>query len=154
MQALTGAGVAIDHSLIYAEGGFLELDDQWQIPAPLVERLADFLRHRTDVTAIFATNAHLALLAMQAIARVGLRVPEDLSLVSVDTFEVIPLGPPLLTCALQRGTGIGAAAVDLLEEGLAGAPPRRVLLPMDIRTGRSIAPPAGRDQARADSPER
>ena len=141
VHALTLAGVAVDYSLHYvvstAEEGSL-----WEPRQQVVDAFAEFLHDHADVTAIYATNAFLALVAVRAIERLGLRIPEDISFVCIDPLEAIPLALPAVTCGLQQADAIGRTAVTLLHEMMAGKPPRTVLLPMLVRKHGSIGPPA------------
>lgn len=140
-QELAAAGIPLHRSLLYVEDGLIQLPAAWLIPDAIIERLAAFLRRKSEVTAIFATNAGLALLALYAAERLGLRVPDDLSIVSIDAVECLPLTVPALTCMLQQEEEIGATAIALLREQLSGGPPRRVILPMQVRRAGSVAAP-------------
>jgi DNA-binding LacI/PurR family transcriptional regulator len=140
MHALAGAGIPVDHSLIYIDERCSPHSDA-QVPEDHVRRFADFLQRRPDVTAIFASNAHLGLLARRALDHLGLQVPEDVSLVSIDGLPGMSMARPTITCAIQPSWEIGARAVELLQEGLAGKPPRRIQLPMRIVETGSVSPP-------------
>lgn len=143
MQALAAAGIPIDHSLIYiADRGSLQ--PNVPVPDAHVRRFAEFLHRRTDVTAIFASNAYLGLLAQAALDHLRLRVPDDVSLVSVDGLLGLPTQHPTISCAMQQSGEIGVKTVELAREGLAGKPPRRVLLPMHVSAAGSIMPPRPR----------
>jgi DNA-binding LacI/PurR family transcriptional regulator len=140
-QELAAAGIPLHRSLLYVEDGLLQLPASWLLPDTLIDRLAAFLRRKSEVTAIFATNAGLALLARYAAERLGWRVPDDLSIASIDAVECLPLTVPAVTCALQQEEEIGATAIALLQEQLSGGPPRRVMLPMQVRRAGSVAAP-------------
>lgn len=63
---------------------------------PLIDRL----QHPDRPTAIFAVNDWMALRFLRATASIGLRVPDDISLVGFDNLEVTELlSPPLTTVA-------------------------------------------------------
>ena len=111
------------------------------MPAMCVDRFAAYLRARPEITAIFASNAALALLALRACEQVGLRIPDDLSMTCIDAVQSYPLTLPTVTCALQPSVAIGRPAVELLREQLHGQPPRRVTLPMRIERAGSVTPP-------------
>ena len=142
-QALAAAGIPFDRSLLYIEDRLREVSPIWQIPGDIVERFATYLRRKPDVSAVFATNAALALLTLRAAERRGLCVPDDLSIVGIDAVQTFPLTLPTLTCALQQGFEIGTTAFELLQEQIQGQVPRRVMLPMTIARNGSIAPPRG-----------
>jgi DNA-binding LacI/PurR family transcriptional regulator len=140
--ALTGAGVPVDYSLHYVVHAPFTVALQWE-PAPeMISQFVAFLEQHPGVTAIYATNAQLALLAYRATNHLHLRIPDDISLVCIDPLEAIPLSLPALTCAVQPADAIGETAVTLLREAMAGQPPRTVLLPMQLRRAGSVGPPA------------
>jgi len=96
-------------------------------------------------TAIFAAADTMALGAMGAAAELGLRVPEDVSIVGFDDIQLAPhLNPPLTTLR-QDKLGLGAAAGEALIARIAGATDRPPLhtLPVELIVRGSTAPPAG-----------
>jgi GntR family transcriptional regulator of arabinose operon len=96
-------------------------------------------------TAIFAMNDMMAMQAMKAAKLVGLRVPEDLSLVGFDDEAIVNtlLDVPLTTVA-QDGFTMGRQAAELLIERIEGhsGPPRQEVLPTQLRVRASTALPA------------
>jgi len=138
-QALAAVGISLDRSLVYTEERLRDLPEHWKIPDETVERFAAYLRGRPRITALFATNAGVALLAIRAADRLGLRIPDDLSLVGIDPVEAFPISVRAITCAVQPGETIGRTAIDLLCEGLGGKAPRRVLLPTHIEHAGSVS---------------
>lgn len=140
-QALDAASLPLDRKLLYIEEHFEENAEEGFVPVTCVERFAAYVRARPEITAIFASNAALALLALRACDQVGLRIPDDLSLTCIDAVQSYPLTLPTVTCALQPSVAIGRTAVELLREQLQGQPPRRVTLPMRIERAGSVAPP-------------
>lgn len=65
-------------------------------------------------TAIFAANNFVAIGAMQAIREQGLRVPEDVALVTVDDIPLAFAVNPFLTVATQPAREMGQQATRLL----------------------------------------
>ncbi len=124
--------------------------DTGRLPEEHIARFATYLDEHPAITAVFATNAALASLALQAAERLLLRIPDDLSVVNIDPLSSVPLTPPLFTCGRQQGYEMGRTAVELLLEQLAGQPPRRVLLPMRLQREGSIAAPRPRTGSTAD----
>ncbi|HEY9499883.1 MAG TPA: LacI family DNA-binding transcriptional regulator [Terrimesophilobacter sp.] len=109
-----------------------EPDYGYEITKSLLER-------RSDVRALLCMNDRLAFGAYQALAECGVRVPEDVSVVSFDNDEVAAyLRPGLTTIALPHEE-MGRAAVELL---LAGGGPEDRLVSMPIIVRGSIAPVA------------
>lgn len=91
---------------------------------------------RNDIAAMICLNDRLAFGVYQAAAERGIRIPEDLSLVSFDNDEIASyLRPGLTTIALPHEE-MGARAVELL---LAGGPERQHLIPMPVIERASIA---------------
>ncbi|MGH2412027.1 MAG: GntR family transcriptional regulator, partial [Chloroflexota bacterium] len=144
-QALAAAGISLDRSLIYTEERLRDLPEPWEMPDEIVERFAAYLRVHPRVTALFATNAGVGLVAIRAADRLGLRVPDDLSIVGIDPVEAFPISIRAITCAIQPGEAIGRAAIDLIREGLEGKPARRVLLPTHIERADSVSAPKPMD---------
>ena len=90
---------------------------------------------RDDVRAILCMNDRIAFGVYQALTEAGLRVPEDVSIVSFDNDELAAyLRPGLTTIALPH-EAMGRKAVELL---LAGETSGEVLVPMPIVERASI----------------
>jgi LacI family transcriptional regulator len=67
------------------------------------EAARTFLNARTGATAIFFVNDEQALRALPVIARAGLRIPDDLSVICFDdTDQVLRYKPPLTAVAVPR----------------------------------------------------
>jgi DNA-binding LacI/PurR family transcriptional regulator len=143
VQALTDASVPVDFSLHFTPSGFPNPASVGWEPAPeVLDRFVDFLQTHPDVTAIFATNAALGLLALRAAERLRWRIPDDISLVCIDPLEAIPLSVPRVTAAVQDVEAMGLTAMRLLQELMAGKPPRSVLFPMQLVRAGTVGPPA------------
>lgn len=145
-QALTEAGVAVDPSLV---------------------RVAEYQRDGADAptrsmlalpqppTAIFAANDLSAMGILDTARRLGVRVPEDLSVVGFDDVPEASATTPPLTTVRQEIQQMGASAVELLLARLAvgaggvgadgpGAmqPPTHVRLPTTLVVRGTTAPPS------------
>lgn len=105
--------------------------------AGLVEARA-LLGSAEPPTAIMAANGFLALGVIDAARERGLRVPEDLAVVTFDDVESTAT-EPFLTCVEQPARGVGLAALDYLLSRIDGdmSPPRRTVLDGDLRIRRS-----------------
>lgn|GEM_PF-671919 len=142
VQALTEAGIPVDYSLHYVLSTLDDVNNPpWDLQPRVVEDFVDFLQAHADVTAVYATNAFLGLVAWRAIQRLGLRIPDDMSLICVDPLETIPLSVPEVTCGVQQGEAIGRTAVALLQDVMAGKSPRTVQLQMHLRRAGSVGMP-------------
>ncbi|PYE50570.1 LacI family DNA-binding transcriptional regulator [Deinococcus yavapaiensis] len=94
-------------------------------------------------TAIFAANDLSAIGALRAASALGLRVPEDLSIVGFDDIHAAAVTDPPLTTVRQPLEEIGQAAVQLLIQLTRGqsADPH-VRFPATLVTRGSTAPPS------------
>ncbi len=109
-----------------------------------IEELVRRLDRPDRPTAIFAMNDLMAMQALKAATLVGLRVPEDLSLVGFDDMDLVRhLEVPLTTVA-QDTFALGRRAAELLVERIEGyqGPPRQEVLPTQLRVRASTGPPA------------
>ncbi|MDF2725608.1 MAG: LacI family transcriptional regulator [Paenibacillus sp.] len=94
-------------------------------------------------TAIFCCNDLLAVGALQAAKEAGIRVPNELSVVSFDNTILASVTDPPLTSISQPMELLGAAAVDLLleqlEQGTPAAAKRRVAMRTELIVRASTA---------------
>lgn len=74
------------------------------------------LSRRNRPTAVFASNDYMAAAVITTAHIIGLRIPEDLSVVGFDDIPVASTTEPQLTTINQPIAAMGAAAVDLLVE--------------------------------------
>ena len=143
VRAHTEAGLAIDDSLIRHSdfrqaGGYATTYELLSSPS------------RPD--ALFVCNNLMALGALEAAAQLGLRHPEDVGLV---TFDEIPLASLLrspVSVVAQPAYRIGTEAARLLLKRAQGdtAPPRRMVLPVELRVRSSSLRPMLMPSGRAD----
>jgi LacI family transcriptional regulator len=84
-------------------------------------------------TAIFAANDASALVTMAVAAELGLRVPEDLSVVGFDNIPEAALHTPSLTTVAQPIRLMGRRAVEMLIELIEGRTLERTHLTLDTR---------------------
>lgn len=95
-------------------------------------------------TAIFAGNDRMAIGAIQAIIKKGLRVPEDISVIGLDDIEVAAFQSPALTTIRQSFPEMASQCVHLLMEILDGKEclyPQMVIEPELIVRQSTAAPP-------------
>jgi LacI family transcriptional regulator len=95
-------------------------------------------------TAIFAANNFIAIGAMRALRDAGLRVPEDMSVVSFDDLPIAITIDPFFTVASQPAYEMGARATELLLARLSGERSEvgeEIVLPTEIIIRRSSAQP-------------
>jgi LacI family transcriptional regulator len=107
------------------------------------QAVAELLRTPDRPTAVFTTDNAVALGAYDAVTEVGLRIPDDISIVAFDDAEWTSLVRPQITVVSQPVYQLGAEAAAMLlqrMEGREGDPVRRTLKASLI--GRqSVAPP-------------
>jgi LacI family transcriptional regulator, galactose operon repressor len=108
-HALREAGVSIAPEYIQ-EGRFDRLSGY--------EKALMLLQFSPRPTAIFAANDLVALGVLAALRELGLRCPEDLSLVGFDDLELASFTNPALTTVAQPAYQMGARAAALLFERL------------------------------------
>jgi LacI family transcriptional regulator len=115
-RAFAADGLSVDDRMVFkrtsddAEGGFA------------AARAA--LAEHPDITAIFATHDILALGALEAVARSGRRVPDDVSVVGFDDIAQVGHVEPMLTTVAFPKREMAQAAVELLLRAVeAGQPP-------------------------------
>jgi DNA-binding LacI/PurR family transcriptional regulator len=115
---------------------------------------------RPRPTAIFAANDRMAIGVLAAASDLGVRVPDELSLVGVDDIVMAAYVRPALTTVAMPAYDLGAAAMRLLAERLEakrqagrldGRPPR-VRLPVELVVRDSSAPPPGRRRRAGGGP--
>lgn len=102
----------------------------------------EFLTAHPDLTGLLCFSDQIAIGAAQAAARLGRRVPDDLSLVGFDDVPRAAAWDPPLTTIRQPLVDKGRVAADLLLELIAGRPPRRIELPIELVVRASTAPPS------------
>ena len=106
----------------------------------------DLLASQARPSAIFAANDLIAFGALDAARRIGIRVPEDLSVVGFDDIDMAGWEAFNLTTVKQPLGKMGREAVGLLLERIAAAeeatPPRRRTLPVELVRRRTLAPAA------------
>jgi LacI family transcriptional regulator len=101
-QALRAGGVAVDYNADCS-------------PDDAEEATRQLLSANPQITALFACNDHVALRAARAAQRLGLRIPNDLSLVGFDDTDFAADLEPALTTMHVDKIAMGRLAVQQLE---------------------------------------
>ena len=134
-QAMVEAG--LEHNLDHVYWGSFR-----QNPGEIAERA---LQSSPHPTAFLAVNNFIANGALQTFSEAGLRIPEDISLVSFDDIPVIINPNPFLTVSVQPAYEMGYQATQLLLERLRNEGPderQEIVLPTEIFIRQSTAPPS------------
>lgn len=103
----------------------------------------DLLTADESPTAIFAFNDNMAVGALQAARQLGIRVPEELSIVGFDDLEIASVTGPPLTTVRQPLEELGRIAASLLMRLLQGRTleASRIELSTRLIVRESTAPP-------------
>lgn len=120
-QALLEAGLEIDPQMI-VEGYFTQEGGY--------AAMAHLLRLQARPTAVFIAGDTMAFGALRAVHAAGVRVPDDVALVSFDDLPHAAFTTPTMTTMRQPIAELGAAAVQLLLERIRepGRSPSQTLL--------------------------
>ncbi len=110
--ALESHGIAFDPALL-ADG-----DGR---PAAAMEATARLLSQGAHPTAIFCYNDMTAIGTMRALKQMGLRIPDDISVVGYDDIPIAEYLEPPLTTIRQRKYDMGCMAMEMLLRLLNGA---------------------------------
>lgn len=131
--AMLAAGLAIDGLL--AEGDFSYASGE-RAAAVLLS-----LDHRP--TAIIASNDQMALATLELAKNRGLRIPEQLSLISFDNTPIVRFVQPPLTAIDQPIADIAAKAVELIvaHQRRSELPATTVIIPATLVVRGSTVPP-------------
>jgi LacI family transcriptional regulator len=132
--ALAAAGLPIDPALI-ADGDF---------HSDSASAAADALLRRPDrPTAIFTASDEQAMAVYEAARRLGLRIPDDLSVIGFDDIAATGWMSPPLTTVRQPLAEMAALAVRALLSPDPAAQRRQTKLPTTLVRRASTAPPPG-----------
>ena len=140
-RALEEAGLTLDDALVRYGGfnfGDLNVADGHRMAEEVLASTQD------PPTAIFAANNFIAFGAIRALRELGLRVPEDISIVAFDDLPSEWVSDPFLTVAAQPAYEIGRRAATVLLDRIAGrrgATGEAIVLPFELITRRSSAAP-------------
>ncbi|GIP39770.1 catabolite control protein A [Paenibacillus sp. J31TS4] len=107
-----------------------------------VEAMKHFLGLSERPTAIFAATDEMALGAIHAIQDAGLKVPDDLSVISVDNSRMAEMVRPQLTAVAQPMYDIGAVSMRLLTKLMnkENVEQSKFILPHEVIMRQSVAP--------------
>jgi LacI family transcriptional regulator len=94
-------------------------------------------------TAIFAGNDMIAMGVLHAIRDLGLRCPDDVSVIGFDDLDFAALMNPSLSSVYQPGYQLGVNAARILLDHVKGEdrPPQHIVLETELKLRESVAPP-------------
>ena len=123
LNALRNRGHLIDKALIVT-GDYTEVSGY--------QAMKQLLVHKPD--AVFVASDTMALGALRALRGAGIKVPDDIALVSFDDLPHAATADPPLTTVRQsiqrRGAMEVGTLIDMLHDGL--EPPRRLIMPAEL----------------------
>jgi DNA-binding LacI/PurR family transcriptional regulator len=105
--------------------------------ASAYEATRDLFNGRVWHDAVFAASDVLAIAAMQALADLGLRVPDEVAVIGYDDIAVSAFVSPALTTVRQDTAAGGRALVAKLLAAMRGEPASDVVLPTELIVRRS-----------------
>jgi DNA-binding LacI/PurR family transcriptional regulator len=113
--------------------------------------MAQLLGAESRPTAVVAFADILAIGAIRAVRDVGLRVPEDVSVVGFDDIPPSAFLHPSLTTVVMPKWEMGKRATDVLmtriQEGAVGQSAHRVILPTTLIVRESTGPSAPEERS-------
>lgn len=124
-QAMHERGIGVDENMICRVEGY---------PTVNREPLIEWLSSPDRPTAVFAANDQIAIALYRAASDVGLKIPNDLSVIGFDNLDLSAhLDPPLTTLA-QPFLEIGRQVAHVLLSRIHGesAPIRHITLPPEL----------------------
>ncbi|BDI27963.1 LacI family transcriptional regulator [Capsulimonas corticalis] len=136
-EALTRQGIPADPRFLISD--LIPWD-----PSTVLRAVAALMMLPIDQrpTALLCTNDSLAAIVISALSRVGLRVPEDISVTGFNDDSSAVRQHPSLTTIAQPYETIGGCAIDLVQTQLddPATPPQRLRLPTKLVIRESTAP--------------
>lgn len=140
-RALEEADLTLDEALVRWGGfnfGNANLADGHQMAESVLTATDD------PPTALFAANNFIAFGTIRALREMGLRVPDDVSVVAFDDLPTEWVSDPFLTVAAQPAYEIGRRAAEMMIDGLVSDGTKTgesVVLPFEVIIRRSTAAP-------------
>jgi LacI family transcriptional regulator len=142
-EAFDAVGIAFDESLV--RGGGFTADGGAKATSEIIQSGAEF-------TALLATNDLMAFGALTELQARSIRVPEDVSVAGFDDVQSAAFVSVPLTTVRVPMQQMGAEGAALVLEIVAGRRPRSRILPVELITRRSTAPPPSAAPNRTPAP--
>jgi LacI family transcriptional regulator len=110
------------------------------------------LRMLPRPTAFFAGNDMIALGVLLAVREIGLRCPEDISVLGLDNLDFAETTSPSLSSVHQSGYQLGATAARIVPDRISGdTSPKHCILQTELKIRESVAALAGNTKRKAAS---
>lgn len=126
-QALEDHGISHNEQLVW--------DISWnQMRQEVGRAIREMIKPPDPVQAFFVSNNRLTLQVLDMIHELGLKIPDDLALVSFDDVDYFRLVDPPVTAVAQDEERIGAEAVQILLNILSGREgTAQVVVPVELK---------------------
>lgn len=118
------------HDIKFKEQWFIENDFSIEAGKQCLEEL---LQRGDDLTAVICVNDLVAIGVIYAAARVGLRIPEDLSVTGIDNIYLAEYMTPAITTIDLQPKKLGSLAVEMLVGYLQGEHTKKKVI-LDTQT--------------------
>lgn len=144
VQAHAEKGVVVDRDL-WLNNITSTLPDSFRQPNIKhdIDKIKRQLTDYPSITALFAAEYYIALMAVEAVKELGMSVPGDISIICFDS-PPTPIGEFQLTYLAQDQKRMGQEVFDILmklhHKKEQDTIPKRVLLDVDLVIGNSTAP--------------
>ena len=119
--------------------GDYSIDSGFRLTTELLDRTAPATEDSLlPFNALFACNDLMAVGALRALKKKGLRVPEQIEVIGFDDIDLAHLVDPPLSTVSQPALEMGAQSAELLLRLIAGEAPRpetRILMPKLVLRG-------------------
>lgn len=79
-----------------------------------LNELQNFIEANSELDAIFFSTNYLGILGLEVLARMGLKMPDDIAVICFDDHDIFRLYPPGISVIEQPIEGIAKTAIDLL----------------------------------------
>lgn len=132
-RGLAAAGIAYDPALVVASAGFDRAAGARGVDA--------LLGGSASFTALACANDLLALGALERLAALGVRVPDDVSVAGFDDISVAALTAPRLSTVRLPLRELGRRGFAYAERVLAGDDPAPEVMPTEVVLRASTGPP-------------
>jgi LacI family transcriptional regulator len=144
VSTLEAYGIPLDPALI---GSCLPYLEEGQATAYCL------LQQHPDLDALVCHNDLVAVGALQACHKLGIRVPDDVALVGFDDIPLAALVSPSLTSLRVPSGQLGRSAVQMIFDALAGAQtPTEVVFTPELMVRQSAPACAARDDSVSSTP--
>lgn len=144
-ERLGGYRAALEQAGIGLQPGYVH--EAMDVPVKIGYRGAlQLISDHPEITAIFAATDEIAIGTLTAIWQLGLKVPEDISVIGFDDISLASLITPPLTTIRQPMAEISRAVVEMAIDMVENPHNERtdVVLPTELVIRKSCQPPRGR----------